>query len=90
MQGVEHAHKLGTVDGISGSETTARKHTQLEELGDSTVLGHLCRREGERERERESFIKQEQFIVHKQSDILWVYFLYCGFRTQKPCESSSH
>ena len=56
MQGVEHAHKLGTVDGISGSEPTARKHAQLEELGDRTVLGHLCKRrkrEGERRREKE-------------------------------------
>ena len=40
---MEHAHKLGTVESIGDSEPTAGKHTQLQELGDRTVLGHLCK-----------------------------------------------
>ena len=61
MQRVEHAHKLGTVESICGCVPAARKHTQLEELSDGPILGHLWRekRDGgerdmeERERERE-------------------------------------
>ena len=38
---MKHADKLGTVESIGGREPTAREHTQLEELSDGTILGHL-------------------------------------------------
>ena len=38
---MEHVHKLGTENGVGCSEATAREDTQLQELSDGAVLGHL-------------------------------------------------
>ena len=42
LLGVEHVDKLGAEDGVSGSEPTSREDAQLQELGDGSVLSHLC------------------------------------------------
>ena len=39
--GVQHVQELGTEDGVGGREPAAREDTELEELRDGTVLGHL-------------------------------------------------
>ena len=42
VEGVKQIDKLSTIDGISGSESTAGKDTELKELCDGTILEHLC------------------------------------------------
>ena len=41
LVGVQHVQELGTEDGVRGCEPATREDTELEELRDGTVLGHL-------------------------------------------------
>ena len=48
---MKHVHKLGTEDGVSGSEPAAREDAELKKLSDCPVLCYLWEeREGGRRR----------------------------------------
>ena len=41
MEGVQEIDELGTIDGVSASEPTARENAELKKLSDGPVLEHF-------------------------------------------------